>query len=404
MPGRQATCPPSFLSYAFRPFFLLAGGFAVLGMAHWLLVLAGRPWPVTGNFSTVWHAHEMSLGFAGAVVAGFLLTAVATWTGRPPVQGGWLVLLAVAWLAGRVVMLLTAVLPPWFTAVLDLAFPLLLAGLATREIIGGRSRRNVGVLVLAWLLAGLALLYQAAGLGLVPLGTQAGTQQLAVRLLVQVLVLMVAAIAGRVIPAFTSNWLRARHADRLPRGIPWLERAILPLTALAGIGQALFPDARPTVLLCLLAGLGHTLRLAGWRGLATWPEPLLMVLHVAYAWLAVGFLLVAATGAGAPLPGTAALHALTVGAVGGMILGMMTRVALGHTGRVLTAARSTVVAYVLMGLATLTRVFGPAVEPLASAALQWSGVLWIAAFGFFLWTYAPILLGPRADTGGKVSS
>jgi len=402
MPGPQAPGPPPFLSYAFRPFFLLAGGFAVLGMAHWLLVLAGNPWPGDGGFSTVWHAHEMSVGFAGAVVAGFLLTAVATWTGRPPVQGGWLVLLATAWLAGRGAMLFAAALPPRLVAVLDLAFPLLLALLATREIIGGRNRRNFGVLALAWLLVVLALLYQAAQLGLVPTDTEAGTQQLVVRLLVQVLVLMVATIGGRVIPAFTTNWLRARQVNRLPVARAWLERVILPLTALAGLSQALFPDARATVVLCLLAALGHALRLAGWRGLATWPEPLLLVLHLAYAWLAIGFLLVAATGAGAPLPGTAALHALTVGAVGGMILGMMTRVALGHTGRLLTAARGTVVAYGLLGLATLTRVFGPAFEPLALAAFQWSGALWIAAFGLFLWTYTPILLGPRADDPGEV--
>lgn len=404
MPGPHAPGPPAFLSYAFRPFFLMAGGFAVLGMAHWLLVITGHPWPEAGHFSTVWHAHEMGLGFAGAVVAGFLLTAVSTWTGRPPVQGGWLVLLAVAWLAGRSAMLFAAELPPWLAAALDLAFPLLLALLATREIVGGRSRRNYGVLALAWLLVGFTLLYQAAAMGLVPEDTGAETEQIVVRLLVQVLVLLVAVIGGRVIPAFTTNWLKQRGATRLPRALPWLERVILPLTAVAGISQALFPEGVATALLCFISGLGHALRLAGWRGHATLAEPLLLVLHVAYAWLAIGFLLLAATAAGAPLPGTAALHALTVGAVAGMILGMMTRVALGHTGRVLTAARSTVVAYLLLGLATLARVFGPAFEPLASAAFQWSGALWMAAFAIFLWTYLPILVGPRADAGREARS
>lgn len=404
MPAPHAPGPPPFLSYAFRPFFLLAGGFAVLGMAHWLLVLTGRPWPEAGSFSTVWHAHEMGLGFAGAVVAGFLLTAVATWTGRPPVRGGWLLWLAATWLAGRGAMLFAAALPPGLVAALDLAFPLLLAGLATREIVGGRSRRNYGVMALAWVLVGLVLLYQAAALGLIPEGTEAETEQIVVRLLVQVLVLLVAVVGGRVIPAFTTNWLKLRGADRLPVARPRLEGVILPLTAVAGLSQSLFPEGWPTALLCLLAGLGHTLRLAGWRGLATVAEPLLLVLHVAYAWLAIGFLLLAVTAAGAPLPGTAALHALSVGAVGGMILGMMTRVALGHTGRVLTAARTTVAAYLLLGLATVARVFGPAFETLAAAALPWSGALWMAAFGIFLWSYAPILLGPRADAGPEASS
>lgn len=402
MPGPHAPGPPPFLSYAFRPFFLLAGAFAVLAMGQWLLVLAGHPWPAAGSFSTLWHAHEMSLGFAGAVVAGFLLTAVATWTGRPPVQGGWLLLLALAWLAGRGAMLFAEALPAGIVATLDLAFPVSLALLATREIVAGRSRRNYGVLALAWLLVGLTLLYHAAALGFLPESADRDVERVVAWLLVHVLVVLVAVIGGRVIPAFTTNWLKQRGVTRLPKALPWLERVILPLTVVAGLSQALFPEGALTALACLLAGLCHARRLAGWRGLATRAEPLLLVLHVAYAWLAIGFLLLAATAAGARLPGSAALHALTVGAVAGMILGMMTRVALGHTGRMLIAARSTVLAYLLLGLATLARVFGPAVEPLASTAFLWSGALWMAAFTLFLWTYLPILLGPRADAGRGV--
>lgn len=385
-------------TFAFRPFFLLAGLFAVAAMGHWLLVLRGLPWPPGGVFSTVWHAHEMTLGFALAVVAGFLLTAVATWTGRPPVRGPLLAVLVLAWLVGRLVMWLGTGLPAGVVAVADLAFPVLLAALVTREVVAAGNRRNYPIAVLAWLFAGLAAVYQGAALGWIPEDTGAVTEQIAVNLLVQMLVLLVTVIGGRVVPSFTANWLRMRGVGQMPIIRPRLEPVVILLTAAAGVSWSLVPGSAGAALLCLGAGLAQALRLAGWRGLATWPEPLLFVLHAAYGTLAAGFLLLGAVGFGLPLPATAALHALAVGAVGGMILAMMTRVALGHTGRPLRAAPVTVVAYVLLGLAAVLRVVGPGLPFLAAFSHDLSGLLWMLSFALFVWHYGPILTGPRAPS------
>jgi uncharacterized protein involved in response to NO len=408
--GRPGFRAPSVWShplwtYAFRPFFLLAGLFAVAAMGHWLLVLRGLPWPASGAFSTVWHAHEMTLGFAMAVVAGFLLTAVATWTGRRPVQGPLLAVLVLAWLAGRLVMWLGTGLPAAMVAVADLAFPVLVAVLVTREVVAARNRRNYPIALLAWLFAALTAFYQGAALGWIPEDTEAVTEQMAVNLLLQMLVLLVTVIGGRVVPSFTGNWLRMRAG--LPAGgspapmpvvRPWLEPVVIILTAAAGVGWSLVPGSPVAALLCLGAGLAQALRLSGWRGFTTWPEPLLFVLHAAYAALPAGFLLLGAAGLGLPLPATAALHTLAVGAVGGMILAMMSRVALGHTGRPLRAAPVTVMAYVLLGLAAVLRVAGPVLPALAVLSLDLSGLLWMLSFALFVWHYGPILTGPRAPS------
>jgi uncharacterized protein involved in response to NO len=391
-------------SYAFRPFFLLAGTFAVLGMAQWLLVINGQPWPADGNLSTLWHAHEMGLGFGGAVVAGFMLTAVANWTGRPPVRGPLLAGLVLSWLCGRAAMLFSGLLPATAILLLDLLFPVFLGILATREIYGARNQRNYGVLAIAWMLSLFTLLYHAAALGVLGEEAAADVQRIVTRLFVYLLAVLVTIIGGRVIPGFTGAWLRMHGSAQLPRTRTWLEACIVPLTAAAGISQALMPDNIITAALCMSTGLAHLLRLAGWRGLATTAEPLLLVLHVAYAWLGIGFMLLGAVPLGIPLPETAALHALTIGGIGGIVLGMMTRVALGHTGRPLHAARIIQLAYVVLGVAAVVRAFGPLSTYFSSAHVHTcSGLLWIAAFILFLWHYAPILTRPRADQPGGLA-
>ncbi len=393
-----------FFSYGFRPFFLLAGLLAVLGMALWLLAINGSPWPVQASRSTFWHAHEMGLGFGGAVMAGFILTAGANWTGRPPIRGPLLACLVVAWLCGRAAMLYSGLLPATLTMLLDLLFPVLFGLLVTREIVGARNRRNYGVLAIVWTLTAFTALYHVAAIGLLSEESAADMQRIVARLFVYLLAVLITVLGGRVIPGFTGSWLRMRGVSNLPRIKPWLETCIMPLTAAAGISQALMPDGIVTAALCMNAGIAHLLRLAGWRGLATAAEPLLLVLHIAYLWLAIGFMLLGAVALGLPLSETAALHALTIGGISGIILGMMTRVALGHTGRPLHAARIIQLAYVLLGFSALVRAFGPLSATGSTLAYTGAGLLWIASFSLFLWHYAPILTRPRADQPNGLAS
>ncbi|MDQ1303304.1 MAG: NnrS family protein [Pseudomonadota bacterium] len=387
-------------SYAFRPFFLLAGILAVLGMTQWLLVINGYPWPTNANLSTLWHAHEMALGFGGAVVAGFVLTAGANWTGRPPVRGPLLAALVFSWLCGRVALLFSGVLPALLIMLLDLLFPVLFGLIATREIYGARNRRNYGVLAIAWMLSLFTLVFHAAATGVLAEEAATDLQRIVSRLFVYLLAVLITILGGRVIPGFTGTWLRMRGVTKLPGSRAGLESAIVPLTIAAGISQSVMPLNILTAVLCIGAGAAHLLRLSGWRGLAATAEPLLLVLHVAYAWLGVGFLLLGAVALGMALPETAALHALTVGGIGGVILGMITRVALGHTGRPLHAARLIQIAYLLLNISALFRSFGPLDASSIALAYTGSGLLWIAAFGLFVWHYAPILVQPRADQPG----
>lgn len=374
--------PLPLLSYAFRPFFLLAAAFAVFGLLVWVAAFRGASGAV---LSPWWHAHEMTLGFGGAVVAGFLLTAVATWTGRAPVRGGPLIVLLAAWLAGRVAMLVLEGAP---AAAIDLLFPLLLTAYVVREVVAGGSRRNFGVAVLVALLAGIDAYYHF------------GNPRLAVHLLVHLLGLLIVVIGGRVVPAFTGNWLRMRGTTTTPPAASRpVELAVVPLTALAGLLLSFAPGSTAAALASLAAGALNALRLARWRGFAALSDPLVFVLHAAYAWLAAGYLLLGAAGL-LSLPLTAGVHALAVGGIGGMILAMMTRVSLGHTGRSLRAPAAAVLAYVLLGLAALLRTLSPFAGARSLPLIDASAAAWALAFAIFLVVYFPVLYGPRADAPG----
>lgn len=388
--------PPRVLfSYAFRPFFLLCAAWAVAGVLAWVALLHGLPAVRPGGDPVLWHAHEMVIGFGGAAVAGFLLTAVATWTGRPPVAGAALVALAAAWCVGRAAMAWGGVLPAPAVAAADLLFPALLALLAGREIVAGRSRRNYGIL--AGLVAFVALdaAFHAGRAGLLP-----GADRLAANGAVHGLVLLVTVIGGRIVPSFTANWLRQRGTARLPGTSPLVERLVLPVTALAAVADLAFPLVPAAAAATGAAALLHAARLARWRGLATRANPLLFVLHVAYAWLPLGYALLA-TGALAGVPPRAgALHALTMGGIGLMVMAVASRVALGHTGRALHAARATVAAWMLVGVAALARVAGSAAPVAPLAFIDAAAAAWAAAFALFLWVYWPVLTRPRAEGAG----
>jgi uncharacterized protein involved in response to NO len=211
------------------------------------------------------------------------------------------------------------------------------------------------------------------------------------------ILLLITLIGGRIIPSFTANWLRMQGRSDQPQVRAWIENAILPVMAATGVADCLSAPPLAVAALALAAALLHGLRLALWRGPATRAEPLLAVLHVAYAWLPIGYGLLGLTALGLPLPRTAALHALTMGGIGGMVLAVTTRVALGHSGRLLHAAPLTVAAYVILNAAVLVRVLSPLSSGAYLGLLDLAATGWVAAFGLFLWVYWPILAQPRID-------
>lgn len=378
---------PVLLSYAFRPFFIMVGLFAMLGVFLWTMTLHGSGLP---GITPLWHAHEMLIGFAMAAVAGFSLTAVANWTGRPAINGSALALLVFVWVAGRVAMLLTAWLPVSLILLLDMLFPLLLTWLLSREIILGRSRRNYPLIAIVFVVAGLNCIYQLGAAQWLP-----GGDRLAIYLLIHTLLLLVTIIAGRIVPSFTANWLRKQGQDQLPVDTEAVNKAALVLTLAVGITASFIPAHPLTGVLAFAAALCHGLRLSRWRGFATTSNPLLFVLHAAYLWLPLGYALLGCAVFGWLFTPTTALHALTMGAIGSMVLAVTTRVALGHTGRPLQAARLTVFTYWLLMIAVLVRVVGPLSDEGYMLIIDVSATAWILSFAIFTWVYWPILSRPR---------
>lgn len=355
----------------------------------WVLTLHGSGLPAA---TPLWHSHEMLIGFAMAAVAGFSLTAVANWTGRPAIQGVPLAWLVLSWLAGRLAMLFSGWLPASLVFFLDMLFPVLLGYLLSREIIGGRSRRNYPLIAIVVIVAGLNAFYHLGTVQWLP-----GGDRLAIYLLIHTLVLLVTIIAGRIVPAFTANWLRQQGQDQLPVNTGWVNNAALALTVLVGLTASFMPVNTLTGLLAFAAALVHGLRLGRWRGFATMSNPLLFVLHAAYLWLPIGYALLGCAVFGWLFTPTAALHALTMGAIGSMVLAVTTRVALGHTGRPLQASRLTVLAYWMLMLAVLVRVLGPLSGKAYMMVIGLSATGWIMAFAIFTWVYWPILSRAKAE-------
>lgn len=375
-------------SYGFRPFFLGGAIWAVTAMALWIAALASGL-PLGGDFGApLWHAHEMIFGFAPAVLAGFLLTAIPNWTGSLPVSGRPLMALFAIWLAGRLAMAGAALTGASFAALIDAAFLPTLLAIASREIIVGRKWNDLKVL------AGCAAV-MAGNLGFHAAVLTGGNPQAWLRAAVAGYVLLILIIGGRIIPSFTRNWLKQRGAVRMPVAYDRFDMGVVGCSALALAAWTLVPEAKATMLACLMVAGLNAARLARWRGMAVRPEWLLFVLHVAYGIVPLGFASLAAAGAGLLLPASA-LHVLTVGVIATMMLAVMTRATRGHTGRVLTASNWTAAAYLCLFLAAVAR-------PLADLAnlpglMEASGVLWIAAFGLFITEHAGMLLRVRRQT------
>lgn len=370
----------------FRPFFLSAGLYAVLMMVLWLLVLRGGL-SVGGLSPFVWHGHEMLFGFAVAVIAGFLLTAAQNWTGIPTPSGPPLAALFLLWLAGRLVFLFP-LLSPLMIAVIDFAFLPVLAIALALPVLRARQLHNYPFPLMLLVLAAANALVHAGSLGWIAAGGSLG-----LHLAAYVIVAMMTVMGGRVIPSFTDNKLRTR-ARR------WKTIEILvPASTIAALIAALVaPFSIVTALLAALAAVTHGVRLAGWYTSKYWSVPLLWILHLGYAWIAVGFALLALSAAGMGAAAGSALHAFTAGGIGVLTLGMMARVSLGHSGRMLEPAPLMTWAFVAVNLAALIRVAQPLLFPgLYASGMVIAGVLWVVAFGLFAAIYTPILLRPRVD-------
>ena len=359
-------------SHGFRPFFLLGAAWAAIAVPVWLAAYV-HGYSVRGTLPPMyWHAHEMVFGFGMAAVAGFLLTAIPNWTGRLPVRGAALAVLVALWLAGRVGMLVPG------AALVDLAFPLALIAVVARELLAGRNWRNLPMLAaLGLFLAGNVMVHLHA-LGVAYVAADG------IRLGVATLSMLIALVGGRIVPSFTRNWL-AKARGALPAPESALDRVAL-VTTLVALAAWVAHFAFASWLL-LAAGIALAVRLARWRGFATLREPLLFILHLGYGWLALGLILL-----GLDPDSSAALHALTVGAIGTMTLAVMTRASLGHTGRALKADKATCALYGLVTLAALLRVASPFFAAHGALLVSLSGLAWSAAFATFALHYGRFLV------------
>lgn len=379
-------------AYGFRPFFLAAGLYAVVAVAAWAFVLRAGTAPFGALPPMLWHGHEMLYGFIGAAIGGFLLTAVPSWTGTRGFAGAPLMLLAALWLAGRIAFAATAVLPWAAIAALELAYLPVLAFLIGRSLLRERNR-NFPMLVIVAVLWGIdAAFLRAAAAGNV------GAADLALRAGIGLVLLLVTLIGGRIVPAFTANALRHRGIPADIRSWKPVEAAAIGAMALAVIVDAAAPLSAWAGAVAAVAALAQALRLAGWRSLRTLDDPVVWVLHAAYAWLPLGLALKALNLLAGAAWAAHWLHALTIGTAATMILAVMTRASLGHTGRPLVVGRSIALAYGLLLLAALLRVFGPSLLPISYlGTVEAAALAWIAGFAIFVVVYAPVLTLERAD-------
>jgi len=374
----------------FRPFFLLAAVFASAIVPLWILVLAGVLRPPGYLDATSWHAHEMVLGYAVAVIAGFLLTAVGNWTKRETLVGTGLLALSALWCLGRVAMVFAGTLPRGLPAIVDLAFlPALIVVLA-RPLIAARNRRNLIMLGILGALFVANVVVHLDALGLMAVGSARHACLVAI----DVVVLVILIIAGRVFPMFTRNATGVTTIRSSP---------LLDVLTIAGMGVLTGVDvfAAERAGAAVLAGAVAVLaiaRAARWGTRHTVRHPLLWILHAGYGWLAFGLLLRAFAGFDPAVPGSLATHAQTVGAIGSLTLGMMARVSLGHTGRALVASRATVWAFGAITAAGFARVIVPLLAPgWYFTALVAGAGLWTAAFVLYLVAYVQVLVTPRVD-------
>ncbi|HEX2494209.1 MAG TPA: NnrS family protein [Steroidobacter sp.] len=378
--------------YGFRPFFLLAGLYAFAAVPVWLYFYVHQGVAFGALPAMYWHSHEMLYGFVTAAIAGFLLTAVPSWTGARGFAGAPLFIVVGLWALGRLAMATVGDAPFWITAVAELAVLPALAALLTPPLFRSQNRNTplLAVIGILWLIDAAFLVALKKG--------DAALASRTMTLAIDFVLVLVTVIAGRIVPAFTANALRRRGelVDIVSR--KWVESVVVAAMIAVAIVDLFAPHGWLSGALAALAAALHAVRLSGWRSFKTRGESILWVLHVAYAWLPIGLGLKALWVLGTVDWAMKWQHALTAGVFGTMILAVMTRASLGHTGRPLVVAPMITLAYALLTLAVFVRVFAGVLWPQQYVLMiSIAGVAWALTFLIFLVVYAPILIGPRAD-------
>ena len=383
---------PAILRGGFRPFFFLGASWAVIALALWMLAYSGNLVLPSALEPLIWHRHEMLFGFVGAVIAGFLLTAIPNWTGRLPIAGWPLAGLVGLWAAARLSLLFSAWTGIMAAAIIDVGFYFVLAGLAAREVTLANNR-NLPPVALVFLMGVANAADYAGAAKLLP------DADVGIRAAISIVVMLISLIGGRIIPSFTRNWMTKQGITlRLPTQPTRFDLAVLVTTGLGLLAWITAPNAVATGGLLIAAGFAQALRLSRWGGLRSVPDPLVLILHIGYVWVPVGLLLLGASILGTTVPRSAAIHALTAGAMATMIVAVMTRVILGHTGRALTASPLTVLIYGLITLGAVLRVAASLGMLDYTIGMEVAAGAWAGAFGLFLAIYSPILFRPRLGT------
>ena len=379
---------PALFSYGFRPFFLLGSIYAGATILIWLPVFDGQLQLLTAFAPRDWHVHEMLFGYVAAIVAGFLLTAIPNWTGGLPLQGFPLSVLVSTWLAGRIAVCLSESIGWAVACAIDAAFLALLAAAAAREIVAGRKWGNVPVVGIVSLLC----------LGNIAFHIEAhfdGIAEYSARFSVAFVITLVALIGGRIVPSFTRNWLARQRPGPMPVPFGRFD-AIVNASSIAALATWIVaPAAEPTGVLLLIAGCLHVARLARWAGYRTASDRLVLILHLAYAFIPVGFFL---TGLAAfdVIPSGAGIHAWTGGAIGSMTIAVMTRATLGHTGHTLRASAGTQMIYAAIVAAALARICASVAASQMHFLLAVAAAAWVFAFLGFAVLYGRALCTNRS--------
>lgn len=384
---RMAAAHP-FLRGGFRPFFFGAAMWGIIALALWLCSLAGLLQLPTRFDPMAWHRHEMMFGFVGAAVAGFLLTAIPNWTGRLPIAGKPLLALFGLWAAARIALLFSGTIGLMPAIMLDVGFFAILTTVGAREVLAAKNR-NIPIVAMALLFTCADAADYAANAGLIPdIGWQ---------LAILLIVVLISIVGGRIIPSFTRNWMAKHgHRTRLPTQPTALDLLVIAGTAIALLFWIFTPADRLTGVLLILAAALQLLRLIRWAGWRTTSDPLVLILHIGYLWIPIGLLLLGLSVISPAVPRSAAVHALTAGAMTTMIMAVMTRATLGHTGRDLHANPPTVALYGCVTTGALLRVAASlGIGPYA-LILDISGTFWAAGLVLFLAVYGPMLWRPRA--------
>jgi uncharacterized protein involved in response to NO len=378
---------PVLLSYGFRPFFLLGAIYAGLAVLAWLPMFNGELELWTAFMPIDWHVHEMLYGYLPAVVTGFLLTAIPNWTGRLPIQGMPLLTLVTVWIAGRIAVTVSGEIGWLPAAIIDATFLMLVVAATAREIVAGANWRNLRVIGLVTLLL----------IGNVTFHVEAhvhGTAEYGIRIGIATTVLLIVLIGGRIIPSFTRNWLARENPGRLPVPFARFDVGVIGFSAGTLALWIAQPGGRLTAAALAATAVLNIMRLARWAGDRTWRDRLVLILHVGYAFVPLGFLLVSAAALGI-IMADAGIHAWTVGAAGTMTLAVMTRASLGHTGNALVASAVTQAIYAAIVIAALARICASLQPAWSELLLDITAIAWCVAFFGFAGSFGPLLVGKQ---------